>query len=137
MSVFIRVGLAVMFLEELMIGAWNTIAPESFYRLFPTVDLTPPFSEHYARDFGGASLGLALLLGWALVRPRTDFVVAATLAYLMFAVPHFVYHLHHLAGASTGEAIFLTGANGGIALLGIAVVLAASRQRNKEIRDVA
>lgn len=51
MTVFIRIGLALLFVNELVVGAWNAIWPEGFYRYFPTVDLTPPFSEHYARDF--------------------------------------------------------------------------------------
>ncbi len=123
MTVFIRVGLAILFLDELVVGAWNAISPETFYRYFPTADLTPPFSEHYARDFGGATLGIALLLGIALVRPKAHFVIPAALAYSMFSVPHFFYHLANLQGATVGEAIALTTANVTVALLGIAVVL--------------
>jgi len=123
-NVFIRIGLAVLFLDELVVGAWNAIAPESFYRRFPTVDLTPPFSEHYARDFGIATLGIALLLGIALVRPTTHFVIPAALAYTVFSVPHLLFHVTHLEGATTSEAIALTAANTSVALLGLAVVLA-------------
>ena len=63
MRIAIRVLLAVLFLETLVVGGWNALAPESFYRLVPTVDLTPPFSEHYATDFGWTQLGICLLLG--------------------------------------------------------------------------
>jgi hypothetical protein len=28
----------------------------------PTVDLTPPYSEHLFRDFGGATLGIAVVI---------------------------------------------------------------------------
>ena len=80
MNVVIRTALAILFALELVVGAWNAFLPGSFYTDFPTVDLTPPFSEHYARDFGWATLGIALLLGIALARPRTHYVVPAALA---------------------------------------------------------
>src|SRR5690606_22481763 len=90
---------------------------------FPAVDLTPPFSEHYARDFGGATLGIALLLGIALFVPKAHFIIPAALAYSIFAVPHFFYHAGHLHGAAIGEAVALTAANAVVALLGVAVIL--------------
>lgn len=123
MTVFIRIALAILFLDELVVGAWNALGPDTFYRWFPTVDLTPPCSEHYARDFGGATLGIALLLAIAMVRPRAHFVIPAALAFSIFAVPHFFYHLAHLEGATTGEAIALSVANATVALLGISIVV--------------
>lgn len=135
MTVLIRIGLAILFLDELVVGAWNAISPETFYRYFPTVDLAPPFSEHYARDFGGATLGIALLLGIAFFKPKAHFVIPAVLAYSIFAVPHFFFHLAHLEGASTGEAIALTAANAIVSLLGIAIiVLTIARDRRIELK---
>lgn len=137
MTIFIRIGLAVLFLDELVVGAWNAISPETFYRYFPTVDLTPPFSEHYARDFGGATLGIALLLGIAFFTPKAHFVIPAALAYSIFAVPHFFFHVAHLEGATVGEAIALTTANAVVALFGIAIILAtiARDRRTAERRE--
>jgi hypothetical protein len=129
-TVFIRIALAILFLDELVVGFWNQAFPASFYEHFPTVDLTPPFSEHYARDFGGATLGIALLLGIALIAPRAAYVIPAALAYSVFAVPHFVFHLAHLDGATTGQAVLLTTANAVVALLGLlTVALAVVRRR--------
>ena len=124
MTVFIRIGLAILFLDELVVGAWNAISPETFYLHFPTVELTPPFSEHYARDFGGAALGIALLLGIALVLPKAHFVIPAALAFSVFAVPHFFYHAANLEGATVAEAVSLTAANAAVALLGVAIIIA-------------
>jgi hypothetical protein len=129
MTILIRIALAVLFLDELVVGFWNQVFPASFYDHFPTVDLTPPFSEHYARDFGGATLGIALLLGIAFVRPRAAYVVPAALAYSVFSVPHFVFHLEHLHGASAGQAVLLTTANAVVALLGLAAVALAALGR--------
>ncbi|MET7747626.1 hypothetical protein [Micromonospora sp. NPDC005367] len=118
----IRIALAVLFLDELVVGFWNQAFPESFYRNFPTVALTPPFSEHYARDFGGATLGIAVVLGIALAVPRSEFTIPAAAAFSIFAVPHFFFHLTHLDHATRGESVFLTTANAVVALLGLLVI---------------
>ena len=135
MTWIIRIALAVLFVDELVVGGWNAISPETFYTSFPTVDRTPPFSEHYATDFGGATLGIALLLGIAMVRPKAHFVVPAALAYSIFAVPHFFYHLNNLENLTLGEAVALNIANGVVALLGIGVILLTAA-RDRRTADV-
>lgn len=115
----VRVALVILAVNELVVGAWNLLAPRSFYDNFPTVDLTPPFSGHYARDFGGATLGIAVLLIIAVVRPQPVIVGMASLAYSIFAVPHFFFHLHHLEDATWGDAVFLTAANALVAIIGV------------------
>jgi hypothetical protein len=133
-NVILRIVLALLALDELVVGAWNQFAPESFYRNFPTVDLTPPFSEHYARDFGGATLGIAALLVVAAIRPRGGFVLPATIAYSVFAIPHFIFHLEHLEGASLGQAVLLTTANAAVALLGVLVIVLTVVRRSRDRR---
>ena len=134
MTLTIRIALAILFLNELIVGAWNQFFPRSFYDTFPTVDLTPPFSEHYARDFGGATLGIAVLLGVALVTAKTRWILPATIAYTVFSVPHFVFHAAHLEHATTGEAAFLVIGNAVVALLGVVALglaLLRDRRRNR------
>ncbi len=135
----VRLGLALLALDELVVGVWNQVAPESFYAKFPTVDLTPPFSEHYARDFGGATLGIAVLLLIAVIRPRPVIVGMAALAYSIFAVPHFVFHLEHLTAATMSEAALLTAANAFVALIGVLLVVWAvvRIRRDRPVRDPA
>lgn len=125
MNTAIRLTLLIPFLEELIVGGWNQLLPRSFYDSFPTVDLNPPFSEHFAHDFGGASLGIALLLAIAMVKPKTHYVVPAALAYTLFAVPHFFFHLFNMAAASPGQMVFLTVGNAVVALLGLTPILLA------------
>src|SRR5215212_10900488 len=109
----IRAGLIALAAVELVLGAWTLLFPEAFYRDVPTVDLTPPFSEHLFRDFGGATLGLAVVLTAAAVWTERRLVVVALLAYLASSVPHLVFHLGHLHGA------------GGLAGTALVVVLTA------------
>jgi hypothetical protein len=117
--VLVRLGLALLAAVELTIGLWNQILPESFYNDFPTVNLDPPFSEHFARDFGGATLGIAAVLVIAFIRPRPAFVGIAALAYSLFSVPHLVFHSLHLEHATGPVAAFLTVGNAAVALVGL------------------
>jgi hypothetical protein len=107
-TTLLRAGLVALALVELVLGTWTLVFPESFYRHVPTVDLTPPYSEHLFRDFGGATLGLALVLAAAAVWLELRWIVVALLAYLAFAAPHLAFHLGHLHGATPVEAIVLT-----------------------------
>jgi len=132
MTVVIRIALAILAADELVVGGWNQVDPASFYRYFPTVDLTPPFSEHYARDFGGATLGIAALLVVATIRPRGAFVLPAAVAYSVFSIPHFVFHLEHLAGATPAEAAFLIAGNATVALLGALVIVVTVVRRSRD-----
>ena len=100
MTVVLRVGLAILAAAAWMIGVWNQFFPEHFYANFPGVALTPPFAEHYARDFGGATLGTAVVLIAATLVPRSVLVIPALLSVLAFAVPHAWFHLHHVEDAS-------------------------------------
>jgi len=37
MTVVLRIALALLALDELVVGVWNQFAPQSFYAYFPTV----------------------------------------------------------------------------------------------------
>lgn len=136
---WVRAGLAVLAINELVVGFWNQVLPASFYENFPTVDLTPPFSEHYARDFGGATLGIAVLLVIAFVRPTTVTVGMSALAYSVFSVPHFAFHLHHVEHASSSEAVFLVAGNAAVATIGILLLVwtVVRMRRERRLRDPA
>jgi hypothetical protein len=108
MTTILRAGLVLLAAVEWVLGLWTAFAPQSFYEDVPTADLTPPFSEHLMRDFGGASLGLAIALTAAAVWLERRLVAVALLAYLAFAVPHLMFHLGHLEGATSLEATVVT-----------------------------
>lgn len=70
-----------------------------------------------------------------LARPRTHYVIPAALAYSLFSVPHFFFHLTHMELATPGEAVFLTTLNAAVALIGLALVpLTAARDRRDRLR---
>jgi hypothetical protein len=127
MSPLLRPGLALLAAVEIVLGLWTLLFPASFYSDVPTVDLTPPFSEHLFRDFGGATLGLAVVLTAAAVWTERRLVVLALLAYLAFSAPHLVFHLGHLDGAGAAAATALVVVLVGSVVLPLALLVVALR----------
>jgi hypothetical protein len=107
MRTTLRVGVLGLAVVEMALGLWTALFPASFYEDVPTVDLAPPYSEHLFRDFGGATLGIAVVLVAAGVWLETRLVVISQLAYLAFSAPHLWFHARHLHGATDLEAAVL------------------------------
>jgi hypothetical protein len=128
MSPLLRPGLALLAAVEVVLGLWTLLFPASFYTDVPTVDLTPPFSEHLFRDFGGATLGLAVVLTAAAVWTERRLVVVALLAYLAFSAPHLVFHLGHLDGADGAAATALVVVLAASVMLPLALLVVALRR---------
>lgn len=105
-----RVGLIVLAVPGIVVGAWLLFLPESFYRDFPGlgfqwVSALPPFNAHLLTDYGSALLGISLVLVFAAVVLERRLVQAALLAQLVQAGPHFVYHLTRFDALPMGESI--------------------------------
>lgn len=107
MKAYVRAVLWILAVFELVLGLWLTIVPKTFYDHVPTVNWTPPYSDHLFHDFGGASLGLGIVLTAAAIRLDRFWTVIALLAYLAYAGPHLVFHLGHLEGDERGLSIAL------------------------------
>ena len=125
MTLTLRLGLAVLAFAQLVVGGWNLVAPEHFYANFPGVALTPPFAEHYARDFGGTMLGLGVILSVAVVLPRTVLVVPALVGLAVFVLPHAYFHVEHLHDASPFVTAFTLVAVLGQSVLTVAMLALA------------
>jgi hypothetical protein len=97
------------------LAIWILAAPKGFYDNFPGgsihwVDVLPPYNEHLERDFGAASLGLAVLAVLAAIWMERRVVQAAAITLLFAGVPHFIYHLTTTGHYSTADnAASLTG----------------------------
>ncbi|HZQ83966.1 MAG TPA: hypothetical protein VFA83_03960 [Acidimicrobiales bacterium] len=97
----VRVFLGILAVSSLQLGVWATFWPHQFYTTFPGgghtwVAVNGPYNEHFVRDFGGLNLTLAVLLIAAVVSMSTAMVRTAAVGYLVFGIPHLVYHLRHL-----------------------------------------
>lgn len=97
----VRIFLGILALTSVQLGVWATFWPRQFYTTFPGggrtwVAVNGPYNEHFVRDFGGLNLAMAALLVAAVVTLGVTVVRTASIAYLLFGVPHLVYHLRHL-----------------------------------------
>jgi 4-carboxymuconolactone decarboxylase len=106
----IRFLLFALGIPQALIGLWALSAPRSFHEGFPVgtdgwVDVLGPFDEHLVTDVGALFVGLGFLLCFAALSLRRGTATAAATTWLIFAVPHFAWHLFNLEPYDTADAI--------------------------------
>lgn len=94
----IRLGLLLLAAFALPIGLWARISPRSFYEDFPAagrhwVSALGPYNEHLMTDVGAAYLALGVLLASAGILLGQGLTRVALVSWLIFAGPHFTFHL--------------------------------------------
>jgi hypothetical protein len=104
-----RAALGFLFVSALAIGLSAAVVPRTFYDDFPFVahwvELLPPYNEHLVTDVGGLYLGFAVLFGWAAWTLDRTLVRAVSVAWLLTASIHLLFHAGHLAHFGTADAI--------------------------------
>jgi hypothetical protein len=103
-----RITLGVLLLVALVAGLWALLAPRSFYDDFPTssmhwVATDGPYNRHLISDVGSMYLALAALTVAALARP--GLARLAGVVWLVFSVPHWIYHSVHLGIYGTRDQV--------------------------------
>lgn len=131
--------LAITVLIGLYVGLWAQVSPSEFYTSFPGfglhwIDVDGPYNEHLVRDVGSFYLGLAAASIVAIVHRSALPGRVAGVAWAVFGVLHYGYHLLHLEGTAVDII-------GNIVSLGISaaagIVLALpSRRREGNRKDV-
>ena len=104
-----RLVLGILAAVQATDGLYALFAPRSFYDDFPAgrgwVEALPAYSEHLVRDVGALFLATAVILAAAAIWLERRLVLVARVSFLVFSVPHTIYHLFNLEGISTGDAI--------------------------------
>ena len=100
-SLPLRAGLAYLTVVLGVSGAWATFLPADFWENYPgfgirLVERLPPYNEHLVNDFGTLYLGFAVLFAIAFLRQSGSLIRASLIAFLVYSVPHFVFHVIHL-----------------------------------------
>jgi len=126
---------AVLAVSAAFVGGWAQFAPHAFYTSFPLpgrhwVSGIGDYNEHLIRDVGGLYLALLAISVWTILRPRPESFRLVGLAWLVFGVPHLVFHLAHLDMFGTGDKIANVVGLGGTVVL--AVLLLIPGRRSKE-----
>jgi hypothetical protein len=110
-TTFRRVILWILNALGAFVGAWALLAPQAFYDVFPGIGFGAwvgadgPFNEHLIRDVGALYLALVAAGVVAALMRRADASIAVGVAWLVFSVPHFGYHLLHLGDLPPLDAI--------------------------------
>ena len=130
----VRVVLVVWAVASVQVGIWATFAPRSFFDDFPGfgrhwVRVYSPYNEHLVRDFGALNLALAVVTIAALVTLSRPMVIAVAVAWLVWSVPHLVYHLRHLdVFSSTGDKVTNVFLLGSLPVLAVVVLVLTLRR---------
>ena len=135
---WLRIGLLLLAATALGGGFWALILPRSFYEDFPLpgrdwVSSLGPYNEHLVRDYGELNLALGVLLVFAAVMLERRLVQASLVAWLVYAVPHFVFHVAQVHHFSLGDNLALLSSLGLQVLLPL-VLLALTRMRSTSVR---
>ncbi|NYJ05565.1 hypothetical protein [Petropleomorpha daqingensis] len=131
MRTVVRAALALLALSAAVVGFWALFAPSSFYSSFPGLGYTwvseaGPYDEHLVRDVGALYLALLVVTVLALLRPAAVRPWVAGVAWLVFGVPHLVFHAAH---AGPGDAVEVTALALSV-LLAVLACLPAGRARS-------
>ena len=102
---WLRIGLMLLAATSLSSGLWALFLPRSFYEDFPLpgwnwVSTLGPYNEHLVTDYGAMNLALGVLMVGAAVFLERRLVQVSLISWLVYAVPHLVFHLgqiHHFS----------------------------------------
>ena len=125
----IRVLLVALGTPQAAIGLWALVASRNFYDQFPTgqgwIAQIGPYDQHLVIDFGALFVATGALMLLAAAWMRRPLVVAASVAWLLYAVPHTIWHLTDV-GEPSGTAdqvanvvTLLSTVAGPVAILGL------------------
>jgi nucleoside-diphosphate-sugar epimerase len=128
-----RVSLWLLAATGLALGIYASFLPRQFYDDFPFgrqwVSHDGPYNEHLVRDFGAMNLALATVTLVALYFGSRAAARAAAAGWLVFSVPHAIYHFRHLGHYETADQIGnVVSLSLGIALAVAALVLTGTRR---------
>src|SRR6266516_5013580 len=105
----IRFLLLVLGIPQAAIGLWALVAPHNFYDQFPTgqgwVAALGAFDEHLVIDVGALFVAIGVLAVLAAAWMRRPLVIGTAIAWLLFSVPHTIWHLTDLGPLSTADAV--------------------------------
>jgi hypothetical protein len=129
-----RALLAALSLSAAYVGAWATLAPRSFFHTFPGAGhhwtaMLPGYSPHQVADVGAFYLAFALLFAWAAWRPARELVVPLGIAFGLFSALHLGWHLTHLEGFSSFDAVAQTISLAAVLVASLGVSALANRRR--------
>ena len=101
----LQIGLLLLAVTSISSGLWALFLPRPFYEDFPLPDWNwvstlGPYNEHLVSDYGALNLALGVMMVGAAVFLERRLVQVSLISWLVYAVPHLVFHLgqiHHFS----------------------------------------
>lgn len=139
---WLRIGLAALAFEMLLIGVPASIAPPWFFDWFLLgrgwAGAIGPYNEHYVFDLGLVYVSLGVVLVWAALRLGRELCRASLVASIVANAPHLVYHLNHTHELSLADNVAQDGLLMLLVLVAIQLlVLIARRPEAAEMPSAA
>lgn len=123
------------------VGLWASFWPTSFYDSFPGlgriwIAVDGPFNEHLIRDVGGLYLGLAVASAAATFSRSPDAGRVIGVAWVVFGLPHLIYHASQFGQLSLVDAVGNAITLGGSLILGLVLLLPGPSDRARPVLQV-
>ena len=120
------------------VGLWASFWPTSFYDSFPGlgriwIAVDGPFNEHLIRDVGGLYLGLAIAGAAATFSRYPDAGRVIGVAWVVFGLPHLIYHAGQFGQLPAADAIGNAITLGGSLILGMVLLLPGPSDRARSV----
>ncbi len=137
-----RIALWILTIQAVVIAVWAIFAPAAWYRSFPGFGLNwaamdGPYNHHLTSDVGAFFLALAAVTAAALFYADGLLARVAGAGWVVFGIPHFIYHVAHRPdGMSTGGFVLMLIAVLLLPALGLVAVLVTPNER-VPLRDPA
>jgi hypothetical protein len=98
----------LLFLVAAFPGVWALLWPRSFFDEFPGLGLAwvsfePPFNQHLVTDVGAFFCAFAVLFAFTATRHDRRMTASVLVAWLVFAVPHLIFHISHWGDRGSDE----------------------------------
>ena len=121
-----------------IVGLWAAFLPSEFYDSFPGlgrvwIAVDGPFNEHLIRDVGSLYLALAAASSYAALAAGVQASRAVGIAWIVFSVPHLLYHVQHFAGFAPFDVVAQVIALSSTIILGIPLVLPERTQKEQVV----
>lgn len=135
----VRIILGVLAFQGAIVGLWAVFAPHSWYTSFPGfgmrwISADGPFNHHLASDVGSFFLALTAVTLAALFLGGSALAQVAGLGWLVFSVPHLIYHAFHKP-ADMGAGSFTLSIVGAALILALGLALLLVTPRGPQLRD--
>jgi nucleoside-diphosphate-sugar epimerase len=134
---FSRLILWLLAFSAFTVGVQAAFFPQSFYDDFPFgrgwVAMDGPYNEHLVRDFGAMNLALLVVTASALVMASMAWARVAAIAWLVYGIPHFVYHQRHLTMDMAGSEKVALMLSLALPLIGALIVLFSGHRSTDDV----